>query len=488
MQLIFQVAAAGLGAAGLKLKEAVTTLETDGEGTAVLHFSPFDPLLTCVDYLGVCRTYSTQRIEAGAKPVNRFHAADASSASASEALDSHSSSGDVAHIFQLNELHGAGLLGVCSLDGTVRIWRNHDMRGQQSMATAFQAVQRPPVLDSGGGGFGADGGWWPAAFTHGMGGNLLFASGGSHPMCVNVWDLTRELCVQQVVVSPGPGLLSGLTVSPIQVGPPPFPLRPGAAAFTLVLQPAALVRRNHGIELEALNPPCHPKPRERSSSSARSPLPPASLAPGFWPGSGLSLDAGRRCCRPWLIPQGVAQVLCADREQPLLAVGCSGGAVQLLDLRTKEHLALKIQSHSPDDSQGPPGSDLVGLALRPEGLPGARLVTAAANGMLKLWDIRRTGDPSSPTKAVKAHSPTSGLSVLAWHPHAPLLATATKTHTLKVWTATGENIGAMRAASGGFLGAGKSGAINCLQFHPYNWKLAAGGDNNVVAIYTIGHR
>lgn len=38
---------------------------------------------------------------------------------------------------QLNELHN-GLLMACAADGSVRVWRNYTLRGQQRLATAWQ--------------------------------------------------------------------------------------------------------------------------------------------------------------------------------------------------------------------------------------------------------------------------------------------------------------------------------------------------------------
>lgn len=38
---------------------------------------------------------------------------------------------------QLNELHN-GLLMACTADGSVRVWRDYTLRGQQRLATAWQ--------------------------------------------------------------------------------------------------------------------------------------------------------------------------------------------------------------------------------------------------------------------------------------------------------------------------------------------------------------
>ena len=318
---------------GLKLKESVTTLETGGDSTAALHFSPFDPLLSCIDHFGVVRTYNTRHVEAGARPLNRFQAANGEDpllgASFPAAARHRRSSGgnsparsegsahdggagppsgafgglmtadlepavDAAQTFQLNELHGSGLLGVCGSDGSVRLWRSHGAAGQQQLASAWQAAPRPPVLDAG------LGGWWPCAFSLGAGGSTLFSCGGSHPRCINTWDLTRELCVDQAVVK---------------------------------------------------------------------------------------LD-------PHQDQDGSIHLLSADRTQPLLALGCSGALVRLLDLRAPQSAGMQLRAHEASDPAGPLGSELVGLALRPSTSGAARLVTRSSHG---------------PVKSIQAHAPTSGL-------------------------------------------------------------------------------
>lgn len=173
----------------------------------------------------------------------------------------------------------------------------------------------------------------------------------------------------------------------------------------------------------------------------------------------------------------IVLALSASKDQPLVSAACSDGSVQILDLREPWGAAI----HFPDVKSDAASSSLASIALRTHE---ARLVTAATGGMMRLWDLRV---PSQPQRSIQAHSPSSGLTTLASHPHAPLLATATRTHSLKVWTSSGEQVGALRPASGGFMNSGKSGAITCLAFHPYSLNLAAGGDNNVVALYSIDH-
>lgn len=68
---------------------------------------------------------------------------------------------------QLNELHN-GLLMCCAADGSVRIWRNYALRGQQRLASAWQSTLVPAP------GSGAR----PAAYHWSPGYSALFAAGG----------------------------------------------------------------------------------------------------------------------------------------------------------------------------------------------------------------------------------------------------------------------------------------------------------------------
>lgn len=69
---------------------------------------------------------------------------------------------------QLNELHN-GLLMACVADGAVRVWRNYAERGQQRLASAWQAVLVPAA--------GAAG-LRPAVYHWSPGYSALFAAGG----------------------------------------------------------------------------------------------------------------------------------------------------------------------------------------------------------------------------------------------------------------------------------------------------------------------
>lgn len=85
-------------------------------------------------------------------------------------------------------------------------------------------------------------------------------------------------------------------------------------------------------------------------------------------------------------------------------------------------------------------------------------------------------------RSLEAHT-KGGMCVFAAHPNAPLLATATTSQVVKVWSAAGEPVGAMRAQPSST--AGKLGAVTCAAWHPYRTKLAVGAADSVCSVYSV---
>ena len=121
-----------------------------------------------------------------------------------------------------------------------------------------------------------------------------------------------------------------------------------------------------------------------------------------------------------------------------------------------------------------------------------RFVTAAPSGEVALCDWRGAGagggvggaGPSAGVwKALPAHA-SGGLTALASHPRAPLLATGTAAGVVKLWTADGEAAGPAVRASGPLLGA-RVGPVEALAFHPYRGLLASAGRDPYVALFHI---
>jgi regulator-associated protein of mTOR len=140
----------------------------------------------------------------------------------------------------------------------------------------------------------------------------------------------------------------------------------------------------------------------------------------------------------------------------------------------------------------------VGMALEPGGLKD-QLVTAAGDGEMKLIDLRMLGEREGAAfggaqsavaanmgvwKTVNASQTSRNLSALAAHPHAPLLATGTKTQVVKLWSVLGEQLGVIRATTS-LLDSRRPGPVTTLVFHPYSLSLASGGGDSIVNLYSI---
>lgn len=96
------------------------------------------------------------------------------------------------------------------------------------------------------------------------------------------------------------------------------------------------------------------------------------------------------------------------------------------------------------------------------------LVSSCVTGEVKLWDLRRDHCVSE----IEAHS--GGLRSLAVHEHAPVLATGSGNHMLKVWNMNGQMLSTERNQAG-FLHGGKSKSVSALAFHPHRMILASSG-------------
>ncbi|GAO50281.1 hypothetical protein G7K_4411-t1 [Saitoella complicata NRRL Y-17804] len=109
------------------------------------------------------------------------------------------------------------------------------------------------------------------------------------------------------------------------------------------------------------------------------------------------------------------------------------------------------------------------------------LVSGSVSGDVKLWDIRL----SKPVRTIQAH--TGGLRTLAVHEHAPVFASGSTNHFIKVWNTSGPNLSTFRHYSG-FLHQGRqtSSAVTSLAFHPHMMSLAVcGGGDHHINIYKV---
>ncbi len=171
--------------------------------------------------------------------------------------------------------------------------------------------------------------------------------------------------------------------------------------------------------------------------------------------------------------EAVVEHLAAGRAAPLLFAGGRDGAVRVFDLR----------ANAPATAVQGARDRLAGLVAEPGGAPHT-LVAAHRRGELRFYDTRMLGGGAPGAAAliasVEAHS-RGGLTTLAGHARAPLLATATAGQVVKVWRASGEQVGVVRCQTS-FLGE-RIGPIAALSFAPFSLALASGGGDSVCAVF-----
>ena len=367
--------------------------------------------------------------------LNRFHVGGAAAgAGAAPAPVS------VRALYQLTELQ-EGLLVACAADGAVRVWRGHAARGTQRLAAAWQAVLVP-----GAGGAPVQ----PSSYCWAPSQGTLFAAGGRAAGRIYCWDLRRESCSTQLGAAgggasageEGPGWWAaevGGTAPCIRGGFPVLPKSPCSSTWSLP---------------PFLTPAC---------SSFPSRLPAA---------------------EPPVDHLGVSV------HSPALFAADSEGLVRVYDLRsgavagTAQHLR----------------SRLAGMAVEPGGTP-HQLVLSYPSGHLSFLDCRMLGGAGGGPaatgigaaaaaqrletglwKSFEAHS-KGVLSAMCAHGVAPLLATATTSQVVKLWSTRGEQVGVVRAHTS-FLSQ-RIGPITCLAFGPHDLHLASGGGDSIVAVYQV---
>lgn len=249
-------------------------------------------------------------------------------------------------------------------------------------------------------------------------------------------------------------------------------------------------------------------------------------------------------------PPSVERIVLGQTDPNVMLASCHDAIIRVFDVRNNRAPVLQLQPF-----RQPP----VGIVYEPNGRPNL-LVAASERGDMCFIDIRmasRAGSPpppppgpgtSSPSpqqqpqqpgggefgggcgvagggqgvlRLIPAHS-KGGLSVLAAHHHAPLIATGTVNQVVKVWNDQGEavsvrlagmmyryshphclccshiyalsdpelwnppspsQVGAIRAQAS-FLSQ-KAGPVTCMSFHPYQPLLAAAGIDSVCTVYAI---
>jgi len=166
--------------------------------------------------------------------------------------------------------------------------------------------------------------------------------------------------------------------------------------------------------------------------------------------------------------------LAVSKHSPrLLYAADNSGYVHIYDLRSSQ----------PVGGVQPSKDRIVGLVAEPGGVEN-QLVVGCSSGRISFLDCRMLGEsPSiSLVKNVEGHS-KGNMTTISGHNYAPLLATATSSQVVKLWSLRGEQVGVVRAHSS-ILGQ-PIGATTCLAFAPYSLNLASGGRDSICAIYSL---
>ena len=167
------------------------------------------------------------------------------------------------------------------------------------------------------------------------------------------------------------------------------------------------------------------------------------------------------------------QHLAASKHTPTLFAADNSGQVHIYDLRASQRAG----------GTQPSKDRVVGLVAEPGGIEN-QLVVGYRNGNISFLDCRVLG--GSPTASllrnVEGHS-KGNMTTICGHNFAPLLASATSSQVVKVWSMRGEQVGVVRAHSS-ILGQ-PIGPTTCLAFAPFSLQLASGGGDSICAVYSL---
>ncbi|KNC48222.1 WD-repeat protein mip1 [Thecamonas trahens ATCC 50062] len=166
------------------------------------------------------------------------------------------------------------------------------------------------------------------------------------------------------------------------------------------------------------------------------------------------------------IPTGTeSSVTALTTDGSSTLVGATGdGRVLVFDLRApaREALVKAIAAHS---------SWVLDVHMR-----GPRhVISGSSGGSIRTWDLRADG----PTAQIKAYD--KGMTALAVHPSAPLMAAGSQNQFVKVFNTSGKELSKI-CFYDGFLGQ-RIGAVSSLAFHPHRLFLGVGSTDSIVSIY-----
>ena len=167
-------------------------------------------------------------------------------------------------------------------------------------------------------------------------------------------------------------------------------------------------------------------------------------------------------------------------EGNIFVAGFGNGGLRVFDQRLPSKDAMVREWGRKGDCKDPHKSWIVGVHLQRGGL--RELVSAESNGGIRLWDIRL----SDPVHALPGKNAPRNLRSLSVHEHAPVFATGSADHTIRVYSTAGSGGGGLRHLSSAepymsfmrLSGGSRNAPITATAFHPHRLMLATGAVND----------
>jgi len=105
-----------------------------------------------------------------------------------------------------------------------------------------------------------------------------------------------------------------------------------------------------------------------------------------------------------------------------------------------------------------------------------KFIVAYSNGDMSFWDYRKPSESPHTMRVVDKN-----LTTMAFHNYAPIMAAGSQDKYINVMNMWGDKLNLLKFHEG-FMGQ-RMGPVKCLAFHPYEYKLASAGLDNIVSIY-----
>ena len=334
----------------------------------------------------------------------------------------------------VNDLH-VSMLITGTDDGIVRLWRNPHVEHGQELVTSFSALSNKTQKTN-------------LVFDWQQNSSRLICGGASD--AIRVWDMDREQCVSEILVTPPMAALALQTaIENRQIVQPPV---------TRLISPNL-------APLTSTSIPSYPSSFTLQESANGSNSRPPSLRSdnGLNSMSLNSIDKYYKATNPNVLS------LCSSSDGNLFISGCTDGTVRIFDIRCPQPLISALAEHR---------TSVIKVHLQRGAESGGLLVSGGSSGDVVHADLRNLSDS---IVRIAAHS-NSELNALAVHDYAPVIASGSHKQFIKVFNTEGDPLSMIRHHDG-FLGQ-RIGPVSALAFHKHKLLLAAGALDSYISIYS----